>query len=200
MSQKVLFVKLLLLHYATQTQTEIKANCAEDVPLMCPGVDTDSMDFLSVAWYKLNKLNKTKVGIIRRGKDSKTRVYNTIRSPNPRFGEKHSLVIPSVTPEDSSTYECEISAKVGQQNQNHEVLLTVHECVTQTDTIMTTGTVLNTTQPGLPCPKQEEDMPVIWSIIGYTAVGLTKIVLSLISIWVIQAVRKSSSRRRQHKW
>ncbi|KAK9515068.1 hypothetical protein VZT92_025739 [Zoarces viviparus] len=195
---KVLFIKLLLVHYATQSQTEIKANCSEDVPVMCPGVDTDSMDFLSVAWYKVNKLNKTKVGIIRRGKDNKTRLYNTIRSPNPSFGEKHSLVIPSVTPEDSGTYECEISATVGQQNQNHEVHLTVHECVTPTDTTMTT--VLNTTQPVLSCANQEEDMPVMWSIVGYTVVGLTKIVLSLISIWVIQAVHKRSSRRRRHKW
>ncbi|XP_031700595.1 uncharacterized protein LOC116382056 isoform X2 [Anarrhichthys ocellatus] len=176
MSQKVLFI---------ESQTEIKANCSEDVPVMCPAVDTNSIDFLSLAWYKLNKLNKTKVGIIRRGKDNKTRQYKSIRSPNPRFGEKHSLVIPGVTPEDSGTYECEISAKVGQQNQNHEVHLTVHECVTQTDTITTImTTVLNATQPVLPCPKQEEDIPAMWSIVGYTAVGLTKIVLSLISIWV----------------
>ncbi|XP_068589212.1 uncharacterized protein [Cebidichthys violaceus] len=198
MSQKVLFIKLLLLHYATQSQTEIiKANCYDDVPVMCPAVEIDGMDFLSVAWYKVNK---TKVGIIRRGTDNKTRLYKPIRSPKPRFGEKHSLVIPSVTPEDSGTYECEISAKVGQQNQNHKVQLTVNECVTRTDTMSTMTTVLNTTQPVQLFPKQEEDMPVMWSIGGYMAVGFTKIILSLISIWVIQAVRKRSSRRRQHKW
>ncbi|XP_054465784.1 uncharacterized protein LOC129100230 [Anoplopoma fimbria] len=195
MSQKVLFIKLLLLHYATLSRPQIYANCNEDATVMCPVLDIDSMDFMSVAWYKINQ---TKIGIIRKGKDNKTMRYsNFIRSIKPRFGEKHSLLIPSVTPEDSGTYECEISANIGGQNQYLEVQLTVYECETDMTTITT---VLNATLPNLLCHKPEEDIPVMWSILGYSAVGFVKIILSLISIQVIQAVRMRSSRRRQHKW
>lgn len=41
------------------------------------------------------------------------------------FGEKYSLFIPSVTPEDSGSYECFISAKIGGQNLYLQVGLTV---------------------------------------------------------------------------
>lgn len=196
MCQKVLLIKLLLLHYATQSQLETLANCYEDVPVMCPDVDFDRLDFISVAWYKFH--NQKKLGIIRRGKDNITYDYDFARSPKPRFGEKNSLLLPSVTHEDSGTYQCDISANVGGRNQNLKVNLTV-VCVTQPDrTTMTT--VLNATQSDLLCHNQVEDLPVMWSIIGCVAVGLAKIVLSLISIWVIKAARMRSSRRRQHKW
>ncbi|XP_044068552.1 uncharacterized protein LOC122883638 [Siniperca chuatsi] len=196
MFQKVLFIKLLLVHYATQIQAEIQASCNEDVPLKCPVVDIDSMDFLSVTWYKHN--NQKKLGIIRRGKDENlTQHYNFTRSA--RFGEKHSLFLDSVTPEDSGTYECYISANVGGQNQNPTVVLTVNVCTTQAD-LTTMTSVLNTTHSDLLCHNQVEDLPVMWSIVGYVALGLAKIILSLISIWVIQAIRIRSSRRRQHKW
>ncbi|XP_038579721.1 uncharacterized protein LOC119906229 [Micropterus salmoides] len=196
MSQKVLFIKMLLVHYATQSLPEIHASCKEDVPLKCPDVDIDSMDFLSVTWYKMT--NKGKSGIIRRAKgEETTQNYNFSRPA--RFGEKHSLFLRSVTPEDSGTYECFISANVGGQNKYLKVALTVNECTTQAE-LTTMTNVLNTTHSDLPCHKQVEDLPFMWSIIGYVAVGLTKIILSLISIWVIRALRVRSSRRRQHLW
>ncbi|XP_078111781.1 uncharacterized protein LOC144521224 isoform X2 [Sander vitreus] len=200
MSQKVLLIKLLLVHYATQNQQETQtANCYENVVLKCEyqGVDTDTVDYLSVAWYKLNN-QKKKNGIIRKAKDDNTtQYYSYPRSPRPSFGEKHSLLLPMVTPEDSGTYECCISANVGSQNQDLTVNLMVHACVTQAD-LTTMTTVLNTTQSEAVCHKLVEDLPVMWSIIGYVAVGVGKIVLSLISIWVIEAVRMRSSRQWQH--
>lgn len=57
------------------------------------------------------------------------------------------------------------------------------ECVTQAE-LTTMTNVLNTTHSNLLCPKQVEDLPVMWSIIGYVAVALAKIILSLIIIWV----------------
>ncbi|KAF1390114.1 hypothetical protein PFLUV_G00054750 [Perca fluviatilis] len=197
MSQKVLLIKLLLVHYATQEMQT--ANCDEDVVLKCerPGVDIDTVDYLSVAWYKFNN-QKKKNGIIRMSKDNNTpQYYSFPRSPQPSFGEKHSLLLPRVTPEDSGTYECHISANVGSQNQDLSVNLMVHACATQAD-LTTMTTVLNTTQSAAVCHRQVEDMPVMWSIIVYVAVGLSKIVLALISIWVIEAVRMRSSRRWQH--
>nr|XP_046253909.1 uncharacterized protein LOC124063869 isoform X2 [Scatophagus argus] len=193
MSQKVFFIKLLLVHYATQSPSETRANCNEDVPLQCPGVDIDSMNFLSVTWYKFN--NHKKHGIIRRGKGVEaTQHYNFTRPA--RFGENYSLLLPSVTPEDSGSYECAISANVGGRNMNLKVDLIVDACATQTHLTTTTNPV-NTTHSNLHCDKQVENLPVLWSIMGYAAVGLIKIILSLFSIWVIRAVRVRSSRRRQ---
>ncbi|XP_056280206.1 uncharacterized protein LOC130200183 [Pseudoliparis swirei] len=205
MVQKVLFLKMLLLHYVTQSEPDMYANCYEDVPVMCPSVAIDNMEFSSVTWYKING---AQVGIIRRGRDNKIKRFgHFVRSLEPQFGEKHSLLIPNVTPEDSGTYQCEISANIGSQNQNFEVHLKVNDCANKADTTTmitalnttTMITALNTTHPDLCCHRQE-DMPVMWSVIGTTAVGLAKIVLSLIGIWVIQAVRTRSSRRLQHKW
>lgn len=202
MSRKVLFIKMLLLLYAAQSRPEMDADCYEDVSVMCPVPDIDSMDFVSVAWYKLH--SPQKLGIIRRGKDNKTtQYYNFTRSIKPEFGEKHSLLLRHVTPEDSGTYECEISANIGGQNQNLEVGLKVHVCVTQAvlkTTTTATTPEFNTTQPDLRCHNQVEDLPVMWSVVGYVAVGLAKIILSLISIQVIRAVRMKSSRQRQHRW
>ncbi|XP_076598283.1 uncharacterized protein LOC143327684 [Chaetodon auriga] len=200
MSQKVLFIKLLLVHLANQNPAETHANCNEDVLLPCPGVDTDSNDFLSVTWYKLS--SQRKHGIIRRGKGIEdTQYYNFTRLA--RFEEKHSLFLPSVTPEDSGSYECAISAHVGGQNRYLRVDLIVNVCVTQADPTTVTNVMImmmNTTHNHPLYHKNVEDLPVMWSIIGYVAVALTKVFLSLISIWVIRAVRIRSSRRQQHKW
>ncbi|XP_033486049.1 uncharacterized protein LOC117258917 [Epinephelus lanceolatus] len=200
MSQKVLFIKLLLLHYTTQSQFEMNADCNTNVSVKCPGVDLGKKDFISLAWYKFN--NKEKVGIIRKGKQNSIQDYDFPRSPKPEFGEQYSLFLARATPNDSGIYECDISANVGGQNLNLKVNLTVQACVIQTDltTVSTMTTVSTTSQLNLTCSSQGEDLPVMWSILGYVAVGLAKIIFSLISIRVIQAVRMRSSRRRRHRW
>lgn len=196
MFQTVLLIKLLLVHYTTQSQTYYRADCNTDVSLKCS--DNIGMNFISIAWYKF--INKKKCGIIRRGPGiNSTQRYNFTRPTE--FGESFgSLFLPSVTPEDSGIYECAISANIGGQNLNHEINLTVHACMTQPN-LTTRTNALNTTQePDLPCPQNDKDLPVMWCIFGYVAVGITKIILSLISIWVIQAIRVRSSRRDLFKW
>ncbi|KAM9856147.1 uncharacterized protein ACBR49_002276 [Aulostomus maculatus] len=200
MTQKVFSVKLLLLlllllvYYATQTQAEVQANCGEDVSLECPGVDVTSMTFLSVTWYKVN--NKGKKGIVRKYKEES--VARLFGFPRPaQFGEKLNLFLPNVSPEDSGTYECAISAPVGGQNLYPSVNLSVPVCVTQAD-LLTTKNVRNTTADQQ-CKKQEE-LPVTWSIVGYLAVGGGKIVLSLFSIWVINKLSLRSSLQDEVEW
>lgn len=51
-------------------------------------------------------------------------VYST--SPQVVFGEKYSLTILSVTPEDAGSYECTIHANIGGQNRNTKVDLVVN--------------------------------------------------------------------------
>lgn len=75
-------------------------------------------------WFEQLEKQK-KHGIVRKGKsDTSTQNYNFTRVAT--FGEKYSLFIPNVTPEDSGNYECAISANVGGQNLNLGVDLTVY--------------------------------------------------------------------------
>lgn len=63
-------------------------------------------------------------GIIRRHmSDNKMRLYKFPR--NASFGEENSLFLPNVSPEDSGTYECALSADVGGRNLNLLVTLNV---------------------------------------------------------------------------
>uniref|UniRef100_A0A3B4T844 Si:dkey-109a10.2 n=1 Tax=Seriola dumerili TaxID=41447 RepID=A0A3B4T844_SERDU len=180
-------------HTQNRYQVGIQAHCNQNVSLKCSGDDIDNMDFLSVTWYKLK--DDGQVGIIRRDKgENITHPYDSASVA--QFGENYSLLLPRVKPEDSGTYECAISANIGQQNLNFEVSLTINECVTQPE-LTTMATVSNTTQSILACNIQVEDLPVIWSITGYVAVSFVKIVLCVISIWVI---RIRSSNRQQRRW
>ncbi|CAK6963800.1 uncharacterized protein LOC128357402 [Scomber scombrus] len=196
---KILFIKLLLVHYAMQTQTNIQKNCHDDVSLECKDDDNRGREFISVAWYKVNDQLKKK-GIIRKNKgDESPQPYKFNRTV--MFGENHSLFLSNVTTEDSGIYVCSISAVVGGQNVNPTVNLTVHACMTQAPPTAVTMLALNTTQDSEPLsPKHVEDLPVMWSIVGYVAVGLAKIFLSLITIWVIRSIRLRSSRQNRHKW
>ncbi|KAG8002465.1 hypothetical protein GBF38_014888, partial [Nibea albiflora] len=171
------FRRLLLVRYATQSLTEIQAKCNEDVTVDCPGLPSGDMNFLSLTWYKLSEKRH---GIIRFSKNEMNpQNYSFIRPA--RFGEKYSLFLTSVTPEDSGRYECAISANVGGKNQNLQVDLIVNECVTEA-VLTTKANVLNATQPVR--IYVQDDLPVMWCIIGYVAVAVCKMVLSLISIWV----------------
>lgn len=145
--------QLLLVHFATSTIPEIWANCSEDVLLMCPDVNPDDMDFFSLIWYKVREQpafhtelctcsicrpqplilmwflveqfqNDSKHAIIRRGKsDGRTLKYKFSRPAE--FGKNLGLLLHNVTPLDSGSYECAISANVMGQNQNLQVDLVV---------------------------------------------------------------------------
>ncbi|XP_067384466.1 uncharacterized protein [Channa argus] len=193
MSQTALLIKLLLLHYATQSKTATEADCNEDVSLACTGVDFDTINFSSVTWYKYN--NTDKRGIIRRAKEvNSTKLYNFTRTPVAMFGEQYNLLLQRVMPEDSGRYECAILANVGGRNQYLFVDLIVHECETNPE-LTTTTTMFNTTME--PCQERVEDLPVMWSIIGYLTLGFFKILLCLFGIW---AIRSCTTRSWQQTW
>ncbi|XP_065817840.1 uncharacterized protein [Labrus bergylta] len=182
MSYKVLLIK---------SQTEIHAKCKEDVTLKCS--DLDSMEFLSVAWYKIDQQSH---GIIRIDKgQEKPEIYNFTRPA--MFGENYGLFLSSVTPEDSGIYECDISAGLGSTNKYPKVHLTVEECATQAE-LTTSTNALNSTL--WVSHEHEKDLPAMWSITGFMAMGLAKIILSVISISVIRAVAIRSSRQQRRQW
>ncbi|KAK2851786.1 hypothetical protein Q5P01_008062 [Channa striata] len=193
MSQIVLLIKLLLVHYATQSTGQTQADCNEDISLTCTGVDFDTAAFVSVTWYKFN--NTKKLGIIRRGREANSiKPYNFTRTPVATFGEGYELLLQRVTPEDSGEYECAIFANVGGRNLNLLVKLEVNECMSEPE-LTTITTKFNTTMER--CQERVEDLPVMWSIIGYLTLGICKIILCLLSIWAVQI---HSSRSWKRTW
>uniref|UniRef100_A0A672YGX7 Si:dkey-109a10.2 n=1 Tax=Sphaeramia orbicularis TaxID=375764 RepID=A0A672YGX7_9TELE len=163
--QKLLNIldQLLLVHCATY-EAEIRVNCNEDVSLDCHGVNFTNMNFISVAWYKLN--NNRQRGIIRKNKDIKEPERYFFHRPTD-VGENNNLILRNVTSKDSGIYECGVSASVGSKNANSKISLYVSDCVTKpVPTTMTN--ILNTTL----------------HVTGYLAVGVAKIVLSLFIIWI----------------
>ncbi|XP_041860537.1 uncharacterized protein LOC121652061 [Melanotaenia boesemani] len=179
MTQMILFITVLLVPYATQSNPEIQAKCNDDVSLPCPAVTSDDMDFLSLAWYKTG-YNK-RDGIIRKNKDDNITLRYSLNS-SAEFGERHSLRLHNVMPIDSGTYECTISANVGGQNGKGSVKLNVYECVTQTEMVTQITHTWKTTTSN---PVAVKDLPVVWTSMGYMVLAVAKIIMSLTAIWVI---------------
>ncbi|XP_035014155.1 uncharacterized protein LOC118110494 [Hippoglossus stenolepis] len=181
MPQLLFFIKLLLVHYTTQSLAGIQADRGSDVSLPCLYDDIESIDFINVVWYKLN--NQDRNGIVRRKKRGNvTQFYSFGRTAD--FGDKYSLLLPNVTPEDSGKYDCFISANIGGTNLNSEVYLTVQDSVTPAT--------------ASPSPNaQVMELSVLWSILGYMTVGLVKVFLSIISVWVIGVVTSRRWKRRE---
>ncbi|XP_060931415.1 uncharacterized protein LOC133005677 [Limanda limanda] len=183
MPQLAFFIKLLLVYYTTQRAAGIQAVCGGDASLPCLYEDIESIAFISVAWYKLN--NQSKNGILRRKKrENVTSAYRFARPA--AFGDKYSLMLRNVTPEDSGKYDCSLSADIGGTNRNSLVDLTVQDCVTPT-----------TWSP--PPSEPVKELPILWSILGYVTVGLVKVVLSIICIWVISVITSRRSKRRERR-
>ncbi|XP_069382988.1 CD83 antigen [Paralichthys olivaceus] len=182
MSQTVFLIQLLLVHFTTtQSIKTIQSDCGENVSLRCPYDDMDSIDFISVAWYKFK--NQRREGIARRKRKENGTVPYSLDS-SAKIGDTYSLLLHNVTPEDSGTYDCALNANIGGQNLNSMVNLTVSECETP-----------KTSVP--PINKQAEDLSVLWSILGYVTVALVKILLSLITALVIRVM---DSRKPKDKW
>ncbi|KAG7234961.1 hypothetical protein INR49_003490 [Caranx melampygus] len=150
MKHTVFFIKLLLVGYTTQSEEQIEAKCNEDVSLRCGGEGRDvvDMDFVSVTWYKLTPKRD---GIIRKGKDDPSELSYAANS-TARIGANYNLLLHRVTPEDSGTYDCDVSANVGSQNVNFHVSLLVHECAAELSTEKTVLNTTNTTNTRPPAP------------------------------------------------
>lgn len=151
------------------------------------------MKFISVAWYKVNNLKRQ--GIIRKTKDKEKLERYKFHRPTD-IGEKNNLILRNVTTKDSGIYECGVNANVGNRNANPQVSLYVSDCVTK-PVPTTMKNILNTTQQ---CSHRVEDLPVVWSVTGYLAVGVIKIILSLIIIWVIRRIGIRSRRHKCIRW
>ncbi|XP_077368998.1 uncharacterized protein LOC144013711 isoform X2 [Festucalex cinctus] len=204
MSKIILFIQVVTACYVTHCQAKIEVNCDKNVDLSCPC--RDNAQFLLLTWYKVSESfqpldnmtfdpselksyqNVKMNGQIRRFIISigEGQVEKAIISQRSAFGENDSLHLPAVTPQDSGAYKCAITAKVGGQNKECMVDLFVHACVINTPTtnvqLTTIPSAVNSSRHG-----EELPLPVMWSVLGCLAVGLAKVLVSYISIRVIQA-------------
>ncbi|XP_072304712.1 uncharacterized protein [Eucyclogobius newberryi] len=179
----------LLVLSSTQAVTT-EARCGTDVSLPC-NADFTANKYFSLTWYKQNK-----EGIIRKVlHDKSIRLYKFPR--NVSLTEQNGLFLRKVRPEDSGEYECAVSANVGGQNGNFFVTLTVPECEPDPTTslitlaaVQTEDTFVNRTQSHSGHP-----MPLAWSLLGYGAVALVKITLSVIVIWIFHVCSRRKRRR-----
>uniref|UniRef100_A0A3P8X6Q5 Ig-like domain-containing protein n=1 Tax=Cynoglossus semilaevis TaxID=244447 RepID=A0A3P8X6Q5_CYNSE len=173
MLQVILFIELLLVHSTTQSLEEREANCNDDVELKCPHPDIANFD--SVVWYKHhdNKIIGIVVKTVKSGKVSR---YDS--NSKGTFGDNYSLLLSRVTPDDATIYMCKLNAKLGFQNKEVEVKLTVNECVTAWTP------VLNSSQPMSRHPTYTE-IPLVWSLVSYAAVGILKFTISIICVLIV---------------
>ncbi|XP_055078952.1 CD83 antigen [Periophthalmus magnuspinnatus] len=179
----------LLVPYSAQEQiVNIEAKCGTDASLPC-NADFSTNKYFSLTWYKHDK-----EGIIRIALENKQRRYYGFPRDMTLDEQNYSLLLPKVTPADSGRYECAVSAKPGGQNLKLHVMLTVPECepdVTTSATTVQVGeterTLLNVTQP--------QHLPLTWSLVGYSAIALTKILLSMMIIWVFHICSRPKRRR-----
>ncbi|XP_020785644.1 sodium channel subunit beta-2-like [Boleophthalmus pectinirostris] len=176
-------LELLVPCSAQEQMLRIEAKCGSDADLPC-NADFRTNKYFSLTWYK----NK-KEGIIRIAlEDKKRRYYNFSR--NVSIDEQsYSLLLPKLMPEDSGIYECAVSARPGGQNLYLKVELTVPECDV-------TPALLTTVKRGETERTHAPHLPLVWTVVGYSAVGLTKIILSLMIVWVFHIC----TRRKRRSW
>lgn len=52
----LLLSQLLTVQYTSQNPVEVQSDCNKDVLLQCSSVDAELMDYLAIAWYKVQTL------------------------------------------------------------------------------------------------------------------------------------------------
>ncbi|XP_061908030.1 uncharacterized protein LOC133653043 isoform X2 [Entelurus aequoreus] len=161
MNQITLFVQVIAVYYAIPSHAEVRATCDQNVDVDCPC--RDSPKFLGLRWYKMS--GETRYAIISTS-DNENEKSNFHRPA--MFGERNSLHLPRVTPQDSGTYKCIIRAGINRQNK---------ESCTPTPRLNVSNTHVNSS-------KHVEDLPVMWSVLGYLSVSLVKVLLSCATILV----------------
>ncbi|XP_057686220.1 solute carrier family 13 member 3 isoform X2 [Corythoichthys intestinalis] len=169
-----LFIKVLTVFYMSQSQAEVKVNCGENVDLSCQCRDTST--FRALTWYKL--LGDHRRNFLIRISDG--REEKDDRDSPATFGQNNSLHLPVVHSSDSGTYRCAITAVVNRPNKNCDVILLVHDCKTKAPT--TTVALLDTLSSSVNLTQQEEELPLMWSIVGYLVVVFAKVFVTCTSI------------------
>ncbi|KAL1020941.1 hypothetical protein UPYG_G00006690 [Umbra pygmaea] len=175
----------------TKSHLIIQAECNEDISMMCEAIEDKT--FKSITWYKVTLHNRT--GIVRKSDNVKPQNYTFSRVAH--FGEKNSLFLPNVRPEDAGTYQCLIRANVGQTNRESLVKLNVSTvCVIPTTTakVEVYQNVTDINQVFV------VDVSITWTSCGILIMVLVKFILCPITIKIFENIKKIHSSKKQQSW
>ncbi|KAJ0064349.1 hypothetical protein NL108_006382 [Boleophthalmus pectinirostris] len=181
-----LVFELLVPCSAQEQMLRIEAKCGSDAALPC-NADFRTNRYKSVTWYKTK-------GIIRISlTDNESFKYDFPRAVSVEK-QNYSLLLANVRPEDSGVYKCEAGGILGEKTLYLQVMLTVPECEPDVTTASMTTVQREETEGALLNVTHAPHLPLTWSLVGYTAMGLTKIIMSMIIIRILHICSRQKRR------
>ncbi|XP_077071148.1 CD83 antigen [Siphateles boraxobius] len=122
-------VCLVTLAVAKGVRNEIRTVIGEDVELPCAAKSKASVEYRLVTWYKVVEgPPRTITGLVRLTKNNgKVEKYKGVEREVELLEKTQSLLLSNVTAQDSGIYNCFLSAPLGHQNQEGEIVLKVYE-------------------------------------------------------------------------
>ncbi|XP_036434646.1 uncharacterized protein LOC118813425 isoform X2 [Colossoma macropomum] len=178
----------------------IRPNCNSEAVLPC-AAKSYSHAYTSIIWYKIYQSKEHGIIIHQRGESTPYSRYKGIVS----LTKDYSLVLKNVTLEHAGMYKCHITAKVGEKNNNSQIMLNTSECITETTPApVFTAPVLSFTHSASHGMNSSEisviqpvEVTTLWAFVGVLTVGLTKVLLCALCVWAVVAFKK---RRRRSLW
>ncbi|XP_061759988.1 uncharacterized protein LOC133554822 isoform X1 [Nerophis ophidion] len=122
MNRITLIFQVIAVYYAIPSHAEVRATCDQNVDVDCPC--RDSSEFLALRWYKMS--GETRYAVISTSDNGNEK--SSFHRPA-MFGERNSLHLPRVTPQDSGIYKCIILAGINRPNKECTVNLLVHATI-----------------------------------------------------------------------
>ncbi|XP_038653004.1 CD83 antigen-like isoform X2 [Scyliorhinus canicula] len=112
-----------LMFLGAECISEVAVKCGETARLPCKADFQIGLQYRAISWYKITDNGVGLIGIVRKDfRENITRKYlgfnGTIELDSAR---PYYLIIPSVSREDFGTYQCSLSAPLGEQNKQADV-------------------------------------------------------------------------------
>ncbi|XP_052459400.1 uncharacterized protein LOC128018055 isoform X1 [Carassius gibelio] len=165
--------------------TVFTVGCREDITLHCTFLQ-NCQNYTSITWYKLNN-NSGDRSTMKILKKSESVVQTDKHNDSVSLEKNAALVLRKVTQADSGVYTCLIKAKAGGKNCPNWVRLNISDCVsTPSPVIFEFSTkFINGSWPNISVPLPHvNDYSVLFVLWGCVGLGVSKIILSAISICV----------------
>ncbi|KAL1259809.1 hypothetical protein QQF64_010386 [Cirrhinus molitorella] len=125
---------LVILAVAEGVRQEIRFVSGQDAVLRCEAKSKPEVQYRWVTWYKVSEEpSHLLTGIVRKKlteNNSTVEKYKGVEREVKLLENSMSLLLSNVTEEDSGIYKCFLSAPLGHQNQEGEIVLNVIEHTT----------------------------------------------------------------------
>ncbi|XP_016148048.1 CD83 antigen [Sinocyclocheilus grahami] len=122
---------LVILAVAEGVRREVRFFSGEDAVLSCAAKSKPDVQYRSVIWYKVSEEpSQLLSGLVRKRlteNNGTVQKYKAVEREVELLESSMSLLLSNVTAEDSGIYKCFLSAPLGHQNQEGEIVLKVDE-------------------------------------------------------------------------